>query len=196
VLSAAGVEQMRAPQVTVWGDEAWGLSWALNKVGGVQTVGHGGGTLGQITLLTLVPERQFAVASFTNANRGGEINGAVTQWALKAYLGLESPDPEPLESTTAELDRFAGCYQAAMTEAELGVLAGRLIVQFIYRGGFPTTDSPPPPSPPPMWLERIEENRLMGMEGEAKGMKIDVIRTSDGKIGWLRSGGRLHRRVN
>jgi CubicO group peptidase (beta-lactamase class C family) len=196
VISAASVELMRMPQAPVWGDESWGLSWALDTVSGVQTVGHGGGTLGQITLLRFVPERQFAVAVFTNASQGGVVTRTVTDWTLKSYLGLETPEPKPLEMPAEELAQFAGTYRAGLTEMELGVLAGRLVGQVVYKGGFPTKDTPPEPPPPPMWLAPIEPDRLMVMEGDFKDSKADAIRTPDGAIGWLRFGGRLHRRVS
>ena len=55
--------------MTVWGSEAWGLSWAIDKVDGVRQISHGGGTKGQITLLALIPERDFAIDVLTNAIR-------------------------------------------------------------------------------------------------------------------------------
>nr|QRD81070.1 lipolytic protein [uncultured bacterium] len=195
VISAESVKQMRTPQVTVWGDERWGLTWGLNRIGGVEMVSHSGGTLGQITQLTLVPERQFAVAVFTNATSGGQITRAVTNRALEIYLGLEMPKPKPLDVAASELAEFAGLYRSALTDVELGVLGGRLVAQYIPKGGFPTKDTPPPPLPPPTWLALIEKDRLMVMAGDAKESKVDVIRNPDGSIAWLRSGGRLYRKV-
>jgi CubicO group peptidase (beta-lactamase class C family) len=195
VIRPESIAQMAAPQVTVWGAEARGLAWSLNKVGGVQTVSHGGGTHGQITLLTLAPERDFAATVFTNAQRGGELTRTVTEWMLRAFLGLESPSSRPLASTPEELAAFTGLYGNMMSQVELGVLNGRLIGQTTYLKGFPTNDSPLPPAPPPIWLERVEPDRLMIMEGDMKETKIDVVRTAQGEIGWLRGTGRLYRKV-
>jgi len=54
----------------VWGKESWGFSFAVDDTHGVRMISHGGGTLGQLSLLTLIPERDFAIVVLTNANRG------------------------------------------------------------------------------------------------------------------------------
>lgn len=196
VLQPQSVAQMAAPQVTVWGDEGRGLSWGTNKAGGVPTIGHGGGTLGQISQLTLVPSRGFAIAVFTNAQRGGELTRAVVEWALKHYLGLETPNPKALESSAEELTPYVGLYRNMMTQVELGLLNGRLVGQTVYRQGFPTNDTPPPPPPAPMTLARAEADRLIILDGEMKETLVDVVRTPEGEIGWLRAGGRLLRKIS
>lgn len=196
VIRPDSVAQMATQQVTVWGKEAWGLSWSMKEVDGVQTLGHGGGTLGQITLLTLVPSHNFAVAVFTNAQSGGTLTRIVTEWVLQEALGLETPAPEPLESSVEDLAPLVGCYRNMMTQTEVGLLNGRLVGQAVHLRGFPTNDTPPPPPPDPMWLARIEPDRLMVMNGAMKDARVDVIRTPDGAIGWLRTGGRLFRRVD
>lgn len=196
VIQPQSVAQMAAPQVTSWGDEGRGLSWGTNKVGGVQTIGHGGGTLGQISQLTLVPSRNFAIAVFTNAQRGGELTRAVVEWALKQYLGLENPMPKPLTSSADELAAYVGLYRNMMSQVELGLLNGRLVGQIVYVKGFPTNDTPPPPPPSPMWLERVEPDRLMIMDGDMKETMVDVVRTPEGAVEWLRAGGRLYRKAS
>jgi hypothetical protein len=37
-----------------------------------------------------------------------------------------------------------------------------------------------------------EKDRLLVLDGEAKGDKADIVRKADGSIGWLRTGGRIH----
>jgi CubicO group peptidase (beta-lactamase class C family) len=196
VIQPQSAAQMASPQVTIWGDEGRGLAWGSNKVSGVQTIGHGGGTLGQISLLTLVPSRNFAIAIFTNSHRGGELTRAVTEWALQEYLGLETPTPQALESSAEELLSYVGLYRNMMTQVECGLLSGRLVGQNIYLKGFPTNDTPPGPPPPPMTLARVEPDRLMITDGEMKESLVDVVRTPEGAIGWLRAGGRLFRKIS
>ncbi len=191
LLSAAGVKQMQTAQVTLVGDECWGLSWGLNRVDGVQTVAHSGGTLGQITQLLLAPERQFAVTVLTNAQQGNLVTRTVTEKALELFLQVQTPRPKVLEIPAAELMQFVGRYANDFTELEIGVLAGRLIGQILPKGGFPTKDTPPGPPPPPMTLGVIAPDRLMVLDGGMVEAKADVIRRDDGSIGWLRAGGRL-----
>jgi CubicO group peptidase (beta-lactamase class C family) len=102
---------MQSPQAQIWGDkENIGLSWFVREVGRVRTVGHGGGTTGQISLLTMVPERQFALAVFTNSGDGGGVTEGATRWALQEYLGVEQEKPEPIESTEEDLAQYVGLY--------------------------------------------------------------------------------------
>ncbi|UCC54304.1 MAG: hypothetical protein JSV68_10100, partial [Anaerolineaceae bacterium] len=70
----------------------------------------------------------------------------------------------------------------------------RLVGQLLFKMGFPATVSPRPPAPPPFTLGMIEEDRLMILDGPMKSSKVDIIRESDGSIGWLRAG-RIHKRV-
>jgi len=89
---------------------------------------------------------------------------------------------------------FERAYGRVRSELELGILGGKLIAQMTYKGSFPTKDVPPPPAPPPTSLALCEKDRLLALDGPFKEMKIDVVRQPDGAIGWLRVGGRIHRR--
>ena len=193
VLKPESLAQMHAPQVTVWGDEAWGLTWSVAEVDGTRQLSHGGGTTGQVSLLALIPEHHFAMAVFTNANRGGEVTRDVHRWALKEYLGLEVPVPKPIEASEEELRAYTGRYSRPFADIELGILGGRLVGQLAYKAGFPAKDSPPPPPPPPMTLAPCEKDRLLALDGPFKDGTAEVIRQPDGSIGWLRLG-RIHRR--
>ncbi len=61
---------MKEPTVELRGSslgDAFGIAWFLRDVDGVRTVGHGGSTNGQFAELLIVPERDFAVVSLSNA---------------------------------------------------------------------------------------------------------------------------------
>jgi CubicO group peptidase (beta-lactamase class C family) len=192
LLSAEAMTQMQTPQVTVWGRERWGLTWAVEDIGEVRQVSHSGGTVGQVTLLLLIPEHNFAIAVLTNANWGGAVTRQISRRALQQFLGIEVKDPMPIPTTEAELRAYVGQYQRPYAELELGLLNGKLIGQLIYKKGFPNQDMPPQPAPPPMTLALCENERLLVMDGPLKDTKADVIRQPDGTIGWLRVGGRVY----
>lgn len=202
IISATSIHAMQEQQVTVFGNEGWGLTWALEQIAGVQAVSHTGGTNGQITRLVLVPARSFAIAVFTNAGQGGALGKAVADKAFELYLGIKRPEPTVAESSPDELAQYAGFYSNAFSEVELTVLRGRLIGQFIYKRGFPTQDTPPSPPPPPVTFGVVKQpegqagslERLMMLDGGFKKQLVDVVRQPDGSIGWLRIGGRLYRR--
>ncbi len=194
LLSSESMAQMHSPQVTIWGSEAWGLTWAIDDTYGTRQISHGGGTMGQISLLTLTPEHDFAIAIFTNANRGRFVAREVSRWALKQYLGLEITDPTPVEASEEELTPYVGRYSRPFADIQLGILGGKLVGQMTYKGSFPTKDSPPPPAPPPMSLALCEKDRLLVLDGPFKDVKAEIVRKPNGSIGWLRASGRIHAR--
>jgi CubicO group peptidase (beta-lactamase class C family) len=192
LLSPESMAQIRAPQVTVWGSEAWGLAWRIEQVQDVRQLSHGGGTNGQISLLVVIPERDFALAVLTNASRGGFLTEQVRRWTLKQVLGLDVPAPVPVASSPDELARYAGRYWGFFNDVEMAVLGGKLVGQVTLKRSFPSEETPLRPAPPPMSLGLLEKDRLLVLDGESKDGKVDVFRRADGSIGWLRFGGRLH----
>jgi hypothetical protein len=196
VLERESLERMREPQLTLSETDEMGLTWMLHRIGGRQTFGHGGGTAGQISLLTIVPDAGFAVAVVTNHFRGGEITQAVTNLALREYAGVEEPEPEPLPRPAEELAEYAGRYRAALTEYRLRPADGGLVAEITFQGGFPKRDSPPLPSPPPQTLAFSGDDEVFVPEGRLKGTKGRFLRGPDGEIAWLLMGARLHARVN
>ena len=194
LLSSESMELMKSPQITIWGDEKMGITWPIRDINGVHVVSHGGGTLGQISLLKLVPEREFALGILTNANQGEIVVKELNRWISKEYLDLEIPDPKPIESSEEELASFAGHYTQPYADIDLGMLAGKLIGIQTTKKGFPTNDTPPPPPSPPASLALCEKDRLLITDGLSKGGILEIIRKPDGSIGWLRFGSRLHER--
>jgi CubicO group peptidase (beta-lactamase class C family) len=194
LLATESIAAMQSIQTRVWGDESWGLTWSLKSVNGTKIVGHGGGTVGQVSLLALVPEHDFAIAVFTNANSGWLITDDVANWVLREYLGLERQNPEAIQATEDELAQYTGFYSRPFLDVELGILGGRLIGAVSYKGGFPSRDVPPPPPPPPVSLGLCDKDRLIVLDGMMKNATADVVRAPDGSIGWLRFSGRIHRR--
>ncbi|MFE2971432.1 serine hydrolase [Streptomyces sp. NPDC059340] len=108
--------RMQEPTVELHGStlgDAVGLGWFLRDVDGVRTVGHGGSTNGQFANLLLVPERDFAVVTVSNAgpDSGLEFNQAVLRWALEHYLGVVEHDPEPLPYDPQRAQEIIGHYE-------------------------------------------------------------------------------------
>jgi CubicO group peptidase (beta-lactamase class C family) len=194
VISPESVAAMQVPQVTVFGDEKWGLTWSVDQSDGLTVVQHGGGTTGQITRLMLVPAHNFAIALFTNAYQGGAVGKAIADKAFELYLGVKRAEPKALDSSADELKPYAGRYANAFSDVEFGLLAGRLLAQFVAKKGFPTQDTPPAPPPPPATFGLVSADRLIGLDGGYKDVLVDVVRTPEGSIGWLRISGRLYRR--
>lgn len=195
VLSPEGVRFMQTSHFSKGSAGEMGLTWMLEDVGGTRTVRHGGGTVGQQTTLVLVPSRNFALTVLTNSSRGGELHGEATKWILSRYLGLEDPEPAPLDTTEADLAPYAGRYTAAMSDLELAIQGGGLMLQQLPKGGFPRKEQAPPEPPPPVRAALWGKDLLIGLDEPMKGTRGEFIRDAGGAIAWLRLGGRAHRRV-
>lgn len=194
LLSKDSLMRMQMPQVRVWKDEHWGLSWSVNDTYKSRLVSHMGGTMGQVSQLTLVPEENFAVAVLTNAEEGDPVCTEVTRRALREYPGIEITDPEPMEVEEEVLAQYVGTYSMPYSDIHLGMLGGRLICQVMDKIGFPDKDSPPPPISQPFSVGLCEEDRLIVLDGNNKSDKAEIIRLEDGSIGWLRFG-RIHKKI-
>ncbi len=195
VLSAESLAFMQSPLFSKGSGGAMGLTWMLEDVGGVGTVRHGGGTVGQQTTFVMVPSRNFALAVLTNADRGSELHGEATDWILRRYLGLEDPEPAPLDATADQRAPYAGRYTAAMQDIELTVSDGGFSLQRIPKGGFPNKEVAAPATPPPVRAALYAENLLICLDEPMKGTRGEFLRDPDGTIAWLRLGSRAHRRV-
>ena len=193
LLQPETMKLMQSPQVAIWGGRSMGLSWFIDDIEGVRRLSHGGGTKGQISLLMLVPDHDFAIAVFTNAEQGGFITHDAAPQALELYLGLETPQPQPIDASAEQLAAYAGRYVRPYQDVELYLEDGQLMIQFTQKLGFPDRNVPPGPPPPPMRVALCEEDRLLVLDGPAKDSTAEIIRNADGSIGWLRIG-RLHRK--
>jgi CubicO group peptidase (beta-lactamase class C family) len=70
---------------------AYGLGWGLSDVKGYLKVGHSGGLMGMVTLVTMIPEMKLGILVFTNQQSGSSMR-AVTGFVLDRYLGVKGAD--------------------------------------------------------------------------------------------------------
>jgi CubicO group peptidase (beta-lactamase class C family) len=194
-LASETLELMRTQQVKVEENRSVGLAWFNLEIGGVRFLSHDGGTIGQIARLICAPAQGFALVLLTNATRGGELTLETTRWALKRYLGVAEPEPVYQERAVEQLAEYAGRYVTPLTIVEISVNDGRLILSERdsdkVREFF---DNPPPPDPP-VAVAFAGPDLIIATEGPMKdALKGEFLRDSDGKIVWLRIGGRVHQR--
>jgi CubicO group peptidase (beta-lactamase class C family) len=196
LLSPESMASMRTPHAAATGRDEIGLTWFLRPIGRETALVHGGGTNGQASFLVIVPSREFAVVAFANALPGaGEVIREMTRPALAGYLGLEEPDPQPIDLSPDDLAEYAGLFSSAMVDVEIRIEDGRLVEHDTPRGGFPRKDSPPQPAPPPSPLAFYEPDRVFVTEGMLKGVRSEFLRDSDGRVAWYRAAGRVLRRT-
>ncbi len=192
-VSAESIARMREPSIeTGEPGRNMALTWFVRDLDGVRLAEHGGGTNGQLSLLSLAPEAGFALAILTNHSpAGGELIREVSRVAWRLFLAVEERDPDPIEVAPEQLAEYAGRYTNPFADADLRLEDGRLVEHTLLKAGFPTKDSPLPPVPPAP-LAFYEADRVFVPEGPFKGSRGDFVRDDEGRIAWFRSGGRLH----
>ena len=88
IISAESVKAMQSPQVTTLGPRTMGLTWGLERIGGVQSSITQVGQQGRSLAYNAIAGTQFAIAVFTNAQHGGLTAKAIADKALELYLGI------------------------------------------------------------------------------------------------------------
>lgn len=200
LLQPETLRQMQSRRVKADGLRWVGLTWYLTPYTGqhpgetVDVIGHGGATAGQEALFRIVPRHDFAIAILTNCEGGDPLNTETLAYALEQYLGLHVEKQQPVAPPAGGLAEYLGRYDAQMYGIHLYEQAGDLMAQMVNKGGFPTPDSPPSPQPEPTRLVFLSPDRVRALDGLFTGKEIEILRGADGRIAWLRSGGRLFRR--
>src|SRR5260370_18408281 len=80
---------------------AYGLGWFLQDYHGRKLVGHGGGVLGFVSQVMLVPDENLGLVILTDAEQGGAL-GSILFHILDHYLALKSTDWIALYMPAAE----------------------------------------------------------------------------------------------
>jgi CubicO group peptidase (beta-lactamase class C family) len=132
LLSPELARRMREPTVEAPGwaqGDAVGISWLLSDVAGLRVVGHGGATLGQLSLFKMVPERGFALVSCTNCSPvGAAFNERVMAWAWETLLDAPIPEPETAARTADELAPYSARYETVANLIDITPSGGGLSV--------------------------------------------------------------------
>lgn len=202
VLPAEMLHRMKEPTVALRGSslgDAFGICWFLRDVGGVRTVGHGGSANGQFAELLLVPERNFAVVSLSNAGPGGiPFNQSVVRWALETYLGVTEREPEPLAYDEARAREVVGNYENEFMTLTIYTAesALRLDVRIKPEIRAASKTEPPPDIPPAdIGLLPGDTNEYIVTNGSLKGQRGLFTRDGSGAVVGVDLAGRLFKRV-
>ena len=193
VLSAESLRRMReplgpggtVPALRIPFD-AVGVTWQLWRRDGIRIVSHPGGTAGQLSVFSLVPEHGFAVTVLTNAQSGLQLGFEVTDRVLEGFLGAA---PEPLERVPIDRARLAdyiGEYtlpdgsQTIRIRAEDDALRLEALVQ-----GQPAIEAE---------LRFVGDDLAVGDYLWLTAL-TDFVRDDSGRVAWVRFLGRLTPRV-
>jgi len=196
LLQSASLTEMRRPQAFPGvSADGMGLTWFIKTLNGVTFFRHGGGTHGQNAQILFAPEHDFAFAMLSNAETGDALVMEMYQVALELTLGAVEEKPVTYTRPADELAEYAGRYDAQAQTIEICPLDGELQIHICNKGGFPTPETPPGPNPAPFRAAFYAADRTIVTGGPEKGTRAEYLRDAQGKIEWLRTGGRVHRRL-
>lgn len=193
LLSPESMRLMQTPQFLINDhDGSIGLSWWITERSGKKLVGHGGTTIGQTCNMLIAPEQQFAVAILANADHGALPVGAGIKLALKEFLEIEEPETEATASSAEQLQPYTGQYTRPAATFEVTQEDGHLFARIVQTI---TLSEEKPPEMPPFKLALCGEDQFVVTEGRYKDIRAEFLRNDDGRIGWLRIGARINKRV-
>lgn len=190
VLAPASLRRMQSPVVQrVDADDQMAITWFWSNAGGLHTLWHGGGNQGQTTSLTLIPSRDFAVVVLTNGSTGPALYREINRVAVREFLKVKENDPQVDPRFASGADAAIGRYSSAAAKLLVTAPGSELIVS--------RTPQQPVPAATPEAPERFgfyAPDRLICLEGPARGSRIEILRNDDGSVGWIRHRYRLHKR--
>jgi hypothetical protein len=159
---------------------------------GVTVVQHGGDLPGFHSGFLLVPEKGFAITMLTNSESGPQLIAQLfyDDWALRRFAGVRNLPAVPRTLSEADLAPYEGHYTAQQigfddTTVDLPVeLTGS-------DGGLKMTEGTGNDSTTRMLTFYKEDYVLL----DNIGLRANFLRDADGRVAWLRFGGRLFRHL-
>jgi CubicO group peptidase (beta-lactamase class C family) len=210
VLSSELTRQMRTVTVDMGTPNvsAIGLGWPFLSSGETAVLYHGGASPGGVAALIVVPEHDFAFATFGNAGGAMTLTDRLARWLLHDYLGLESPAVVSSVIELADMDPYEGVYRSDQLRVDVKAVDGQLeetmtyepfdasqaetFEQFSGGGQFPT---------PPRRLVPVGDGLfapagapLDMFNGLGRVALVSFHGLTDGKAAYRSSGGRMSRR--
>jgi CubicO group peptidase (beta-lactamase class C family) len=183
-------EQAKAAVVA----DYYGIGWAIKHRGGVKLIGHGGTTSGFQTYLTLVPEKNFAIAQLTNLNRGSAAYQRIEEWALEHFCGIRHERPETIRLSSEQLEQLTGQYEQPIHSITISVHNGGLRLDVVDH--LPREIEKKDVTNPPKYARPISETDFIIEGGPDDGTHVDFILDDSGKPRFFRYHGRVSEPVN
>ncbi len=198
ILTRESLDRLHAPVVAADLTEAVALDWSVLDHDGVTSIGHGGVTVGYISDLVVVPERELAFVGLTNATNGASVNQAVRRWALERFAGVIERDPAPDPSLVIDPARFAGryLYPFAVLAVTPGPDPGTITVTASPRDD---TDGWKPPPDPPMTMAFFADDHAVTLDapGPARVARFGgADEGDDARMAWMVWSGRRSPRID
>ncbi len=137
-----------------------GLGWLMEEWDGHRVIGHGGGTIGQLSFLQAVPDEDLVVALLTNSMTGGLLWRDLARWLFEDLAGMRMPETPTASDPAPDvaLDRYAGTYERLGVRHLITVVDGELLVTTELTGAL--ADLQQGATPPPYRLRALDQERF------------------------------------
>jgi CubicO group peptidase (beta-lactamase class C family) len=137
-----------------------GLGWLMEEWDGKRVIGHGGGTIGQLSFLQAVPDDNLVVALLTNSMTGGLLWRDLGRWLFEELAGMRMPDTPTAAHPAPDLplDRYAGTYEQLGVRHVVAVEDGGLVVHTELSGDLAELQQGA--VPPPNRLRALDQERF------------------------------------
>ncbi|HEY2551228.1 MAG TPA: serine hydrolase domain-containing protein [Streptosporangiaceae bacterium] len=190
ILSEQSVKQMlevqaaRPPSRDV--PQAQGLGWLLTDCLGVRVAGHGGGTIGQVSFLEGIPERDLVIVLLTNAEAGQLLWRDLGGWLFETLAGVRLPRvPQPADpAPELRLQDYAGVYERLGVRHEVRAEDGRLVWRTSFTGPLAELHQGPDPE---VALRPVDPGAFHTAEDGYESL-VTFLEFRDGRPGYLFSG--------
>lgn len=163
--------------------------WQRRTAEAVPVFQHGGSWGGQNSDFYFVPDRQFAMTVLTNSTSGPKLLAELGRsgWALGRFCGLSNPPADPRPRPAAQLKAYEGHYKGWVItpngapdkiveqHAELKAVGGNLRATGDLEAS----------------LAFYRDEYVLATDPDGGLTRSDFLRGPDGKVAWLRDGGRL-----
>jgi hypothetical protein len=127
---------------------------------GKAVVGHGGGTIGQLSFLESIPEDQLVIALLTNSAAGGYLWRDLGGWLFEELADVQMAPPlkPPDAKPDLPLDRYAGTYERLGLRNVVKVHDDHLVMSTEYSGALADLQQV---SDEPVRLQAIDHDRFL-----------------------------------
>jgi CubicO group peptidase (beta-lactamase class C family) len=170
-----------------------GVTWMIRPTAqGPKVIQHGGDWTGQHSGFLMVPERDFALTLLTNSEGGPGLTAELfaDDWALRRFAGVSNLPAVPRPLPDDLLKSYVGNYTAEQIglDGSVGTIpldlaadSGQLVVSVAGVPGLRLA------------FYRRDYALARYLDGSDTHSRVNFIRGGDGKVAWLRYGGRLFR---
>lgn len=196
IISTTSIHAMQTPQVPIYENKTdWqtmGLGWFCNEIDGVKIYSHTGGVHAQATLLTVIPEHDFACVIATNSGVGAKLFLGLAPQIYWQYVGIHPNLPKPQTTSDGTLKSYLGTYLGAAGEKIIiDQIGKKLTLRFIHSAQVIKELKVPEKyaiNPPPIEIALVNELTWIALSNDIPGMRGEFMKDRAGNIAWMRAG--------